>query len=196
MPTDNHHDIDEDSVTIIVSRKVKAGREKEFEEWAAGIAGEAQKFEGYLGTKNIQPSDITNFNSVVIIKFDYYKNLKKWEDSPNRAKWIKKAASFTEGDVQVQKLTGLEYWFTIPETPSKAPPPRYKMAIVTFLALFPSINFVNLILDPFLGNLYWLFHMAINVLVTITLMTYAVMPLMTRLFSPWLFRKSTNPDRN
>ena len=192
MHASKYHSADKDSVTIIVSRKIKLGREKEFEEWAAGIAREAQKFEGYLGTKNILPSNITNFNSVVIIKFNSYKNLKKWENSSNRAKWIKRAESFTEGDVQVQKLTGLEYWFTLPKTPFKTPPPRYKMAIVTFLALFPSINFVNLILDPFLDSLYWVFSMAINVMVTITLMTYAVMPLMTRLFAPWLFRKKKN----
>jgi uncharacterized protein len=179
---------DEESVTVIVSRKVKLGREKEFEEWAAGISREAQSFEGYLGTKNIQPSKNTNFNSVVIIKFDRYKNLKKWEDSPIRAKWIKRAIDFTEGDVQVQKLTGLEFWFTLPKTSLQTPPPRYKMAIVTFLALFPTINFVNLILNPlpevFQGSL----RMAISVMVTVSLMTYVIMPLMIRLFKHWLFK--------
>lgn len=181
--------IDKESVTVIVSRRVKLGREKEFVEWAAGISKEAQKFEGYLGIKNIQPSKTTNFNSVVIIKFDCYKNLKKWEDSPIRAKWIKKAVYFTEGDVHVQKLTGLEYWFTLPKTPLQTPPPRYKMAIVTFVALFPTINIVNLILDPLSDFLQGTLSMAISVIVTVTLMTYLIMPLMTRLFSPWLFKK-------
>ena len=181
--------IDEESVTIIVSRRVKLGREKEFEEWAVGISQEAQRFEGYLGTKNIQPSNNTNSNSVVIIKFDRYKNLKKWEDSSIRTKWIEKASYFTEGDVQVHKLTGLEYWFTLPKKPLQTPPPRYKMAIVTFMALFPTINLVNLILNPLPDALPGIFHMAISVIVTVTLMTYVIMPLMTRLFSPWLFKK-------
>lgn len=180
--------IDEESVTVIVSRKVKSGREKEFEEWAAGISKEAQKFEGFLGTKNIQPSKNTNSNNVVIIKFDRYKNLKKWEDSPIRANWIKKAVSFTEGEVQVQKLTGLEYWFTLPKTSLQTPPPRYKMAIVTFLALFPTIKFVDLILNPLSGVLNGTIHMAMSVIVSVILMTYVIMPLMIRLFKPWLFK--------
>ena len=183
--------MDEDSVTVIVSRKVKLGREKEFEKWAAGISKEAQKFEGYLGIKNIQPSKNTNFNSVVIIKFDRYKNLKKWEDSPIRANWIKKSASFTEGDVHVQKLTGLEYWFTLPKTPLQTPPPRYKMAIVTFLALFPTINFVNLILKPLPDIFQGMVYLAISVIVSVILMTYVIMPLMIRLFKPWLFKVPT-----
>jgi len=29
---------DQESVTVIVSRKVKSGREEDFKEWAAGIA--------------------------------------------------------------------------------------------------------------------------------------------------------------
>ena len=188
MTNPEDQNIDEESVTVIVSRRVKLGREKEFEEWAAGISLEAQNFEGYLGTKNIQPSKNSNSNSVVIIKFNRYKNLKKWEDSPIRAKWIEKAINFTEGDVQVQKLTGLEYWFTLPKTPLQTPPPRYKMAIVTFVALFPTINFVNLILEPLSGFLQGTFNMAISVIITVTLMTYVIMPLMTRLFAPWLFK--------
>ncbi len=180
--------MDEEIVTVIVSRRVKLGREKEFEEWAVGISLEAQKFEGFLGTKNIQPSSITNFNSVVIIKFDRYKNLKKWEDSPIRANWIKKSASFTEGDVHIQKLTGLEYWFTLPKTPLQTPPPRYKMAIVTFLALFPTINFVNLILKPLPDIFQGIVYLAISVIVSVILMTYVIMPLMIRLFKPWLFK--------
>lgn len=189
MPIPKNQSIDEESVTVIVSRRVKLGREKEFEKWAVGIAGEAEKFEGFLGTKNIEPSNITNFNSVVIIKFDRYRNLKKWEDSSVRAMWIERASDFTEGDVQVQKLTGLEYWFTLSKAPLQTPPPRYKMAVVTFFALFPTINFVNLILKPLSGILYGIFGMAINVMLTIILMTYIIMPLMTRLFAPWLFKK-------
>ena len=188
MAISKNQNIDEESVTVIVSRRVKLGREKEFEEWAVGISREAQKFEGFLGTKNIQPSNITNSNSVVIIKFDRYKNLKKWEDSSNRAKWIEKASDFTEGDVQVQKITGLEYWFTLPKTPFQTPPPRYKMAIVTFLALFPTINFVNLIVNLLPGALQGLLRMAISVMVTVSLMTYVIMPFMTRLFKFWLFK--------
>jgi uncharacterized protein len=180
--------LDEESVTVIVSRRVKLGKEKEFEEWAAGIAREAQQFEGYLGTKNIQPSNNTKSNSVVIIKFDRYKNLKKWEDSSIRAEWINRAIHFTEGDVQVHKLTGLEYWFTLPKTSLQTPPPRYKMAIITFLALFPAIKLVDLIANVLLGTLQATFRLAISTMVTVSLMTYVIMPMMTRLFKPWLFK--------
>ncbi len=136
----------EETVTVLISRKVKLGREQEFEIWALGISQEAHKFDGYLGMKILHPSDHIHSDYVVIIRFDHYENLEKWEDSSVRAKWIEKAFDFTEGDVQIQKITGLEYWFRLPETPLETPPPRYKMATVTFLALFPTINLVDFIL--------------------------------------------------
>jgi len=176
----------EESVTVIISRRVKSGKEKEFNEWAAGISLEAQKFEGYIGKKTIQPSSHTDSKYVVIIRFNNYENLKNWENSSVRAIWIDRAKDFTEGEVNIQKLTGLEFWFNLQETQVQSPPPRYKMSIVTYLALYPTINIVNLIFDPLLGSLHGYLRMAISVMVTILLMTYIIMPVMARLFSSWL----------
>ena len=39
------------------SRRVKAGREEEFEEWAAGILAAANGFRGYLGSEVLRPGD-------------------------------------------------------------------------------------------------------------------------------------------
>ncbi len=180
----------EKSVTVIVSRKVKSGLEQEFETWASGISQEAHKFDGYLGTKVIHPSDHIHSDYVVIIRFDQYENLEKWENSSAKAKWIEKAFVFTEGDVQIQKITGLEYWFTLPETSLEIPPPRYKMAIVTFLALFPTIILVDFILSPLFEVLHFqgMFSRAVQTMVTVSLMTYLIMPFVTRLFAPWLYK--------
>lgn len=191
MPELKNQNNDEESVTVIVSRKVKAGRENDFKVWAEGIAREASSFEGYIGTRNIQPSITNPSNHVVIIKFNHYKNLRRWEDSPVRAQWITAARDFTEGDVHIQKLTGLEYWFSLPGKPLQSPPPRFKMVIVTFLALFPTINAVNFILNPLLDNLQSTVQQAVSVLVIVTFMTYVSMPIMTRIFEFWLFKKSS-----
>ena len=44
-------------VTAVASRRVKAGREREFEEWAAGILAAANGFRGYLGSEVLRPGD-------------------------------------------------------------------------------------------------------------------------------------------
>jgi hypothetical protein len=44
--------------------------------------------------------------------------------------------------MRTQVLTGLESWFTLPTQPGLPPPPRYKMALVTWVTIFPLITLV------------------------------------------------------
>lgn len=69
------------------------------------------------------------------------------------------------------------------------PPPRYKMLIVTCIAAFPTLNVVNFLLQP-LKPLPLLLRTLIATVVLLTLMTYVIMPRMTKLFAGWLYPKS------
>jgi uncharacterized protein len=93
-----------------------------------------------------------------------------------------------EEDVRV--LTGLETWFTLPSKPGQPSPPRYKMAVVTWLAVFPLITLIFALFGPLLSQLPTLLRTLILTMVMVTLMTYVIMPRLTRLFSFWLY-----PDR-
>ncbi len=42
-------------VTAVASRRVKVGREREFEEWATGILGAVNGYPGYLGSEVLRP---------------------------------------------------------------------------------------------------------------------------------------------
>jgi antibiotic biosynthesis monooxygenase (ABM) superfamily enzyme len=51
---------DDPPVTAVASRRVKPGREREFEEWVSGILAAANRFPGYLGSevfRLIDPED-------------------------------------------------------------------------------------------------------------------------------------------
>lgn len=183
--------LEDGPVTVIISRRVKPGRVQEFEEWTSGILQQVSKFKGYYGVNIIPPSDPSSLEYVVIFRFNSYKNLKKWEDSPIRSEWLERVRDLTEGDSDIRKLTGLEYWFRVPNKPLTTPPPRYKMVVVTFIALFPTILLVSLGLNPLLGALPELLRLAIAIIGTMILMTYWIMPLMTRLLAFWLYDNTT-----
>ncbi len=191
MSIQKDHNLEEGPVTVIISRRVKPGRVQEFEEWTSGILRQVSKFKGYYGVNIIPPSDPGNLEYVVIFRFNSYKNLKRWEDSPIRSEWLERVRDLTEGDSDVRKLTGLEYWFRVPNKPLTTPPPRYKIVIVTFIALFPTILLVSLVLNPLLGTLPELLRLAIAIIGTMILMTYWIMPLMNRLLASWLYDNKT-----
>ncbi|MCI0564989.1 MAG: antibiotic biosynthesis monooxygenase [Nitrososphaera sp.] len=199
-----HHDnndrkVNDGPVTVIVTRKAKKGKIDEFEEWMDGIIHEAMKFDGHMGVNVIRPSDtLGNPEYVIIFRFNTYENLRKWENSPIRKEWVDKSKDVTEGEPVVEKQTGLEFWFT-PRSGTErtggntdsAPltPPRYKMAIVItgiifvlVSALLPQIRQATIGLPVPLSTL-------VGVVVMVVLMTYVVMPAVTRLLRPWLSKK-------
>jgi uncharacterized protein len=94
---------------------------------------------------------------------------------------------------KVNILTGLETWFTLPSKSGDPSPPRYKMAIVTWLGAFPVTTVIYALFRHWMILLPTLVRALVFSVVTATLMTYVIMPRiprLTRLFSFWLY-----PDR-
>ncbi len=196
---DNNSNNYSNPVTVIVKRIAKKDKIKEFEEWLSGISKEVSKQEGSMGIDIIRPTDKSKPEYVVIFRFNNYNNLTKWEKSSIREEWIQKGRKLVEADPDVRKMTGLEFWFT-PYFKDKSsssiipisPPPRYKMAIVTIpvisillLTLVPQIHtLTEMLLIPFQIRL------VIGITITVLLMTYLIMPLLTKLLRPWLFKVS------
>ena len=178
-------------VTVVVSRRVKPGCKKAFEKFISGITAAAMTFEGHLGTNVFRPSGLIDNEYRIIFKFDRASNLKIWEKSECRRQWLARAESLCLEPARIRMITGLETWFTLPYPKPIVPPPRYKMATVTLLALFPAIQLAQLTLVPLLQLLPLpsLLQSLIITAILVLLMTYVLMPRMTKLFSGWLYPK-------
>ena len=178
-------------VTAVASRRVKRGREREFEEWVSGILAAANGFPGYLGSEVLRPGDAPGDDEYrIVFRFDRKSNLRAWEESEERHRWLREAGPLIHEE-RVHVLTGLETWFTLPWKAGEPSPPRYKMAIVTWLAVFPLITVILVLFGPLLGLLPMLLRTLVLTAVMVSLMTYVIMPRLTRLFSFWLY-----PDRD
>lgn len=175
-------------VTVIVKRIVKKNKIKEFEEWLSGITREVSRQNGSMGIDIIRPTDKESKPEYVIIfRFDNYVNLTKWENSSIRNEWLKKGRELVQSDPDVQKLTGLEFWFTpYPKRNSHSmrldSPRRYKMVIVTIpvialllLTLVPQIHFIGESL-----SIPYSIRFVIAIAIMVLLMTYFIMPLLTK----------------
>jgi uncharacterized protein len=177
-------------VTAVASRRVKRGREREFEEWTSGILAAANEFPGYLGSEVLRPGDAPGDDEYrIVFRFDQESNLRAWEESEERHSWLREAEPLIHEE-KVHVLTGLETWFTLPWKAGEPSPPRYKMALVTWIAVFPLITAIFALFGPLLSQLPTLLRTLILTAVMVSLMTYVIMPRLTRLFSFWLY-----PDR-
>ena len=186
---------DDPPVTISISRRVKPGCEAAFEEFILGITTAATTFEGHLGTNIFRPSDPANPEYRVIFKFDRMSNLHRWEGSNVRREWLDRAESLTLGPPETQILTGLETWFTLPTQRGTVTPPHYKITLLTWLGIFPLITALLALLGPFLNPLPLVLRTLVLTAVLVPLMTYVVMPRLTRLFTWWLYPSTSQPHR-
>ena len=183
------HDSVDPPVTVVVSRKVKPGCKKAFEKFISGITAAAMTFEGHLGTNVFRPSNPEDNEYQIIFKFDRASNLRIWEESECRRQWLARAESLLLDPPTIRVITGLETWFTLPSPKPIIPPSRYKMATITLLAIFPLIQVANFILIPLFKPFPPLLRSLMITGIIVLLMTYVVMPRMTKLFSWWTTKK-------
>jgi uncharacterized protein len=193
--TDNE-DEEEGPITLVITRRAKPGKIGEFESWLDGIIHEAMKFEGHMGMNIIRPQDMSNPEYVIILRFDNFENLAKWEKSEIRKKWIENGKHLIEGKAKVEKQTGLEFWFTPSSFRASTtvveplpPPPRYKMAIVVIGIIFVLVSTLLPQVQQATVGLPVLLSTLLGVAIMVLLMTYVIMPSVTRLLRPWLLKK-------
>jgi uncharacterized protein len=174
-------------VTTTVTRRVKPGHEVLYEQFLAGIIAAATRFPGHLGVEVFRPASASEGEYRTVYRFDTGEHLRAWLDSDEHAAWLERAEPHVIGPMRTQFLTGLESWFTLPGRPGARPPPPYKMALVTWVTIFPLITLVVLALDPLLVRLDLVPRLALTTAVTVPIMTWLVMPRVTRLLRGWLY---------
>jgi len=170
-------------LTVVVTWPVRKGREKEFEAWRHEIASAALQFPGHMGVNVIRPRG-TEREYVVIFRFDTYEHLRAWQESDIRRELLKKAEPFRETPPSYRLESGLEYWFSPPGVP--ASPPRWEMALVTVLGVWPTSMLVSWLLTPLIRGLPSALRGLLTAVGIVILLTWVIMPLLVKILKRWL----------
>lgn len=177
-------------MTTTVTRRVKPGHEAVYEQVLEEVITAASQFPGHLGVEVFRPQSASAGEYRTVYRFDTAEHLRAWLDSDERAGWLERAEPHLLGPMRTSFVTGLESWFTLPSQPGLAAPPPYKMALLTWITIFPLITAIVAITGPTLKDLPLAVRLGITTALTVPLMTWVVMPRVTRLLHRWLY-----PDR-
>jgi uncharacterized protein len=175
------------SVTVVVSRTIFPGYEKEYDAWVRKLSEAARQSPGNTGITMLIPEQGKPGLHHIIINFIDEKSMHIWETSYVRQKLSHEADAFSKRSRQMQ--TGLETWFSIPECPELDTPPHWKMAAVTFIGVFlGSCGIIKLVEIFWKQPNFWAFNAVVGALL-VSLLTWAVMPVFSRyIFRKWLYR--------
>jgi antibiotic biosynthesis monooxygenase (ABM) superfamily enzyme len=178
-----------DPITLVISEVVKPDRVQEYEEWAKGINHAAQQFEGFVGVQVIRPRDHDHAEYVVIVKFDNYDHFRQWRGSATCHDWIARSQDLVAARSYQQLPSGTELWFSLPNTGggSISQPPFYKKVVLGVLSVYPLILLANATVGRLLAGLPFLLSLLISVTFVSALLTYPVMPWLTKFLEFWLY---------
>jgi antibiotic biosynthesis monooxygenase (ABM) superfamily enzyme len=175
-------------VTTFIRVTPVEGKEKELLAWFEQMAVRASMFQGYQRSETFQalePGGQPQWLNV--FTFDSFDNVQKWLSSEERTESLASGAYLFGQTIQRQQMAGIEFWFEDKDRQKAPAPPRWKMAIISGIAILVllhtaicwfAILLVRLNLPP------WLISV-LSVMAMIILMTYVIMPALSRVLRRW-----------
>jgi len=143
--------------------------------------------EGQLGVHVLRPEAGAGSLEYGIVRgFSNNESSDRFYASRLFQQWELTVAELTEGGPRRQQLSGLETWFTLPGQQALIPPPRWKMALVTVLGVWPVSMLVPWLLNPLIDNLSLTLQALCVAFGIVIFLTWAVMPILVTVLSPWL----------
>ncbi len=175
-------------VTVAVTRVVKPGCEEEFERVLHDFVQRSLHLPGQLGVHILRPPPGSGSREYGILRrFENAEAHDAFYQLPLFEEWKRKVAGLVEGEPRYERLSGLETWFTLPGQRAIIPPPRWKMALVTLLAVYPLSLVLGITVGKWIKS-WTIFGSSLIIgALMVILLTWVLMPQLTLLFKPWLY---------
>lgn len=177
----------DDAVFRVVRRRAQPGCGPAYEALIRGMFDDARRFPGYLSAELIPPA-ADGGEYQILQRFATVDDLERWNDSPERLAWLERLDTVAAGDPDYRLLHGLDAWFGPAALPVAKPPPRWRLTVVSWLGIFPTVALLLAFVAPFLAGLPFLLRTAVITALVAVLMSYVIMPRLTRWLSGWLRR--------
>ncbi len=176
------------SIHIAITRRVRPGCEAEFQEALREFLRASFAHSAVLGANLLVPAPGSASREFGILRtFASEEERDAFYGSRLFLEWDKRAARLTEGAPIYRQLHGLEAWFRAPGSP----PPRWKMAVLTFAGVYPLTSLLPSLLGGLLTPLHPLLINVVTTAMIVGTLTWVIMPLLTRGLRPWLHAGKT-----
>ncbi len=174
-------------VTVVVRRRVRAGCEAAYEAWLTQFIGEASTMPGYLGTDVHRPAVNGPREYTSVFRFDSVEHLRAFEESEARRHALLQVTDLVEADAVWEKFTGLEFWFTPPPGTVVPQPSRLRMALLLVAVVYGLVFSIGQLVSLVFHSVPIQLRLLITITLEVFLMTYVLMPRLTRWLSKWLY---------
>jgi antibiotic biosynthesis monooxygenase (ABM) superfamily enzyme len=171
-------------IHVAITRRIKPGCEQEFQTALKEFFASSLAQTGVQGAAMLVPPPGSSSAEYGIIRsFASAGERDAFYTSSLYMEWKKRIAPLSEGEPKIRDLQGLEAFF---RTSGSNMPPRWKMAIATYLGVLPVVMALALTLGPLIHSWSFVMNNIVFNACVVVLLTWVVMPLITRALRGWL----------
>lgn len=183
----------DETIHIAVTRRVRKEHAKEFERMLADFASRTLNEPNSRGVHLLFPPPGSDSNEYGILRsFANAAARDAFYQSAVYNDWVASIEHMLEGEPICRQLDGLEAWF---REPHGKMPPRWKMAVLTWIAVWPVSMLVPKLVIPLLPSVLPTFLrsglVAAGIVVTLT---WGAMPLLVKAAHRWLHPSAPKPQ--
>ncbi len=122
-----------------------------------------------------------------VFRFETLEHLRAFERTDLHRRYFEEVADYVEADAVWDSHTGLEMWFAPPPGTAVPQPIRWRMALVVGTVVYVLVLIFGAIAAATIGDLPSPLRLAIVIAVEISLMTYVILPWVTRRLAHWIY---------
>ena len=179
----------DEPIHIAIMLRVRKSHGAEFERALADFAHRSLAEPGARGVQCLYPPPASASTDYGIMRsFASASERDAFYGSPLFKDWLAEIEPMVEGKSSQRQLSGLEAWFRDGGEPL---PPRWKMALLTWPAVWLVSMLVRAIVAPTLGpHLPEVLESGVVTAGVVVILTWVAMPLVVKVAHPWLRPKS------
>lgn len=176
------------AVTVLVSRTVPPASEKPFLNTLKALLCDFDRFPGTSGSRIFRRQSGDGVEFSILQHFASQAGHDAWLASPQFVRWQQEVAPPVPSPDHVHRYSGMEAFFVSARPPDA--PPRWKMALLLLLVVYPLSLAISTWGAPALANIPVLLGTLLTSVFMVWLMTYVLVPVLTLVFQSWLQPKS------
>ena len=180
--------------TAVIMTKVAPDAEDAFLAWHKRMDAAQSRFPGYLGCEVQPPLEGFQDDFVTMLKFDSPEHLNAWLTSPEREALIRESQGFVEKSIIREARNGFGNWFAF-GAQRQGMAPAWKNNYIVLLGLYPIVMLEILFLNPFLAWMPLPISNFIGNIISVGVLGWPVIWLLSRWFGWWLTPSDTPTPR-